>query len=261
MLAGKIGYFRASLDAAAAAYIAAVEAADGQALEAGVRTAINDFVVGCKADGIWSAISSACILAGSRTLSGALVPLAGSAPVNSNFVGADYNRKTGLIGDAATKTLRVSVSANAQDDFAMSVWVTQVPSMIDLRCIAGYGTGTNLGTTHIRLRTSSVEFRSRSGGGSSRSGTPPTGLWGHSRSSSSSFVRFIDATSTTAATASSGGSGSNYHIFAARNYADNAASNFSDPRIAWFHFGPAISLPSLSARLSTLITTFGAVIA
>jgi hypothetical protein len=40
-------------DADAVAYIAAVEAADGQALETATRMAINSFVKGCKADGIW----------------------------------------------------------------------------------------------------------------------------------------------------------------------------------------------------------------
>ena len=51
-------------DADATAYIAAVEAADGQALEAGVKTAINTFVVGCKADGIWTALKASCIQIG-----------------------------------------------------------------------------------------------------------------------------------------------------------------------------------------------------
>jgi hypothetical protein len=74
------------LDADAATYIAAVETEDAQALESAVKTAINDFVVGCKADGIWDAIKSSCIMAGARTLSGALVPLKGTGPTNFNFV-------------------------------------------------------------------------------------------------------------------------------------------------------------------------------
>ena len=73
-------------DTDAGNYIQAVEAADGQALEAATRQAINNFVVGCKQDGIWSAIKASCILAGARTLNGALVPLVGTAPTNNNFV-------------------------------------------------------------------------------------------------------------------------------------------------------------------------------
>ena len=53
-------------DPDATAYLQAVEAADGQTLEIGIAQAVNDFVVGCKADGTWSAIKASCILAGGR---------------------------------------------------------------------------------------------------------------------------------------------------------------------------------------------------
>ena len=93
-------------------YIQAVETADGQALESATRKAINDFVLGCKADGIWDAIKASCILAGARTLNGALVPLAGTAPTNYNFVAGDYDRKTGLVGNKVTKYLKANRNAN-----------------------------------------------------------------------------------------------------------------------------------------------------
>lgn len=101
-----------SYDADATTYITAVEAADGQSLESGVKSAINDFVVGCKTDGNWSALKASCILAGARTLAGALVPLVGTAPTNFNFVSADYNRKTGLVGNGSTKKLFTGLNYN-----------------------------------------------------------------------------------------------------------------------------------------------------
>jgi hypothetical protein len=88
----------ATFDPDAAAYLRAVEAADGQALETPVKRAVDDFFRGTKADGIWDAIKASCILCGARTLAGALVPLVGTAPTNNNFVDADYNRETGLSG-------------------------------------------------------------------------------------------------------------------------------------------------------------------
>ena len=91
---------RRSWDADAGAYIKSVEVADAQQLELAVAQAINQFVLGCKADGIWSAIKASCILMGARTLTGALTPLVGSAPTNFNFVSGDYARKTGLKGNA-----------------------------------------------------------------------------------------------------------------------------------------------------------------
>jgi hypothetical protein len=93
------------MDPDAAAYITAVETADGQALEEKTKIAIDNFVLGCKADGIWNAIKASCILAGARTRLGALTPLVGTAPTSFNFVDGDYNRKTGLVGDGSTKYL------------------------------------------------------------------------------------------------------------------------------------------------------------
>lgn len=87
-----------SFDADALAYITAVETADGQSLEYGVKTAINSFIVGCKVDGIWNAIKSSAILAGARTLTGALVPLKGTAPTNFNFVSGITTGRRGWWG-------------------------------------------------------------------------------------------------------------------------------------------------------------------
>lgn len=91
------------LDPDAAVYIDRVEAADGQSLEEGVNIAYSTFVSGCKTDGIWDAIKASCILAGARTLDGALVPLVGTAPTNFNFASGDYDRKTGLKGNGLSK--------------------------------------------------------------------------------------------------------------------------------------------------------------
>jgi hypothetical protein len=115
-------------DADAVAYIAAVEAADGQALETATRMAINSFVKGCKADGIWPAIKASCILAGARTLTGALIPLVGSAPTNNGFIGigTDYVRKTGLVGNGSTKYLDSNRANNAdpQNSNHNACWVS-----------------------------------------------------------------------------------------------------------------------------------------
>ena len=108
------GYGGAAVsDPDAQAYLQAVEVVDNQALEQSVQQAVNQFVIGCKADGIWTAIKASCILAGARTLAGALVPLAGTAPTNFNFVGGDYNRKTGLVGDGSTKYLDTNTAHSA----------------------------------------------------------------------------------------------------------------------------------------------------
>jgi hypothetical protein len=128
-LSGGVGrVLGVTFDPDALAYITAVETADGQALELGVRVAIDDFVRGCKDDGIWSAIKASCILAGARTLTGALVPLVGTAPTNFNFVAGDYNRKTGLVGNGSTKYLALNrtVNADPQNNRHLSAFPTAV---------------------------------------------------------------------------------------------------------------------------------------
>jgi hypothetical protein len=96
------------MDPDAATYIAAVEQADQQALEEKVKIAIDNFILGCKTDGIWDSINVCNILAGARTLNGALVPLKGPTLTSFNFVSGDYNRKTGLKGNGSNKYLNTN---------------------------------------------------------------------------------------------------------------------------------------------------------
>jgi len=163
--------FGVALDPDAAAYITAVEgpSADNQALEPAVITAINDFVVGCKADGIWSAIKASCILAGARTLSGALVPLVGTAPTNFNFGSGDYARKTGLIGDGASKSLRTGLLANGLGNTSHHFFIngsTLVTSGSN-RNFGGVYNGSNINTLFDLIQINALrEVRSGTGGNS-----------------------------------------------------------------------------------------------
>jgi hypothetical protein len=137
------------MDTDAAAYITAVETADGQALEEKTKIAIDNFVLGCKTDGIWTAIKASCILAGARTLTGALMPLAGAAPTNYNFVSGDYNRKTGLKGDGSTKYLGTSRNNNAdpQNSKHLSIFATESPS--SAATLLGTANSSAAGTSHL----------------------------------------------------------------------------------------------------------------
>jgi hypothetical protein len=85
---------RATFDPDAAAYLRAVEAADGQALETPVKRAVDDFFKGHKGGRDVLGVEGSCILCGARTLAGALVPLVGTAPTNvaDGFVSGDYTR-------------------------------------------------------------------------------------------------------------------------------------------------------------------------
>jgi hypothetical protein len=245
-------------DPDAAAYIAAVESADGDALEDGVKTAINDFVVGCKADSIWAAIKASCILAGARTLSGALVPLVGASPTNFNFVSADYNRKTGLVGNGTTKYLDSNRANNddPQNSQHLAVWVTQQirPRGRD----SGYigDTFNTIGCSNI-LRSVSVNAslfaQSRSDRASGLSSAyraldpVPTGLQCVTRGVSTEFVTRQDATNVTTTLTSGPPTSGTITVF-------RVAAVYSPERMAFYSAGEDIQPSLLDARIAALLT-------
>jgi hypothetical protein len=257
MLAGKIGYFRASLDPAAAAYIAAVEAADGQALEAAVRTAINNFVVGCKTDGIWSAIKASCVLMGARTLAGALVPLVGAAPTNVNFVAGDYNRKTGLVGNGSNKFLDANRNNNAdpQNSNHLSVYSSALPSAAVTPNLIGAGITGNTGSSAIAIPGGgNLTMRSRSSSGVSV-GAPTVGFIGKSRVNSAAFLSRNNGQTASNTLASQAAFNGNVHVFKT-----NGSTIHSDGRIAFYSIGEGLTLASLDSRVTALYNAIGAAI-
>jgi hypothetical protein len=251
------------MDPDAAAYITAVETADGQTLEEKVKIAIDNFVLGCKADGIWSAIKASCILAGARTLAGALVPLVGTAPTNYNFVAGDYNRETGLVGNGSTKYLDSNRNNNAdpQNNHSMGVFInTTQPSAV--ASYIGAGGGLETGATHIIVdyNQSVSTYRSRFGTTSiSRSGGQSvTGFSGMTRNSSSSFTFRLGNVSTTSSTASEAPVSNSVYVFG-RN-ASNALNTATSGRLQFYWIGESLDLALLDARVTDLINAIGVAI-
>lgn len=259
LLTRKPGAIPANFDVDAAAYITAVEGplGDNQTLETGVRAAINDFVVGCKNDGVWNAIKASCILAGARTLSGALIPLAGTVPTNNNFVSGDYDRKTGLVGNGSSKYLNSNRNNNAdpQNSVHQSVWISSPPTAGTARIHIGAGV-TDVGTTHI-VRGSSGLFgsRNRNQNHSSAEFSAITGFAGHSRSAAASYVIRANAANNSATVTSESPFNGNVFVFAT-----NPASFYSDARLAFYSIGESLDLALLDARVTALITAFGVAI-
>ena len=262
--------FVTSYDADAADYIRRVEAADQQPLELEVRAAIAHFVIGCKDDGIWSAIKASCILVGARTLSGALIPLVGTAPTNFNFVAADYNRKTGLIGNASTKYLdsNRSNSADPQNSAHLALFVSSAGSIGSGSSQVYAGVGNQTGSLFSYLAIASFNAFSGFTGISAynRSETytsigpfDSTGFMGSSRSSSTSYTgRTAVDGNTTASRTSAAPANHNMTIFA-ENY-QGTVSRYSNSRIAFYSIGESLDITLLDARVTTLCKTIGAVI-
>jgi hypothetical protein len=237
-------------DSDAQAYMTAVENADGQELESGVKEAINTFVLGCKSDGIWDAIKASCILAGARTLSGAIQPLVGTAPTNYNFVGGDYNRKTGLVGDGATKYLDSNRNNNAdpQDDKHMSVYVTYIGAVTGKPFLMAGG------RNHILRRSTGTYLFRNNALTLYDTGTQfQVGFAGNSRSSSSSFNVRANSVDYVASITSDSLESANYEIL-------RTGANYGDGRLSFYSIGEALDLALLDSRVSTLISQIGAAI-
>ena len=254
---------RATFDPDAAAYLRAVEAADGQALETPVKRAVDDFFRVTRADGTFSALKAACLLCGARTLAGALVPLVGTAPTNvaDGFVSGDYTRggaTPGLKGDGTSHL----DSGRAGDD-----------DPLEDHHMACYATETSSAVTHTKMGAaqsatgayelvrsadrayfysrSSTFFLTGTGVGNQ------TGLYGYSRTGSTLNSRAlgVDYTATRAAVARAG-----INIFV---FGYNDGSSLVEPsqgRLAFYSIGEALDLEALDARVTALVTAIGAAV-
>jgi hypothetical protein len=238
-----------SNDANVVSYILAVEAADGQQLESGVITAVESFITGCKSDGIWGAIKTACILAGARTLAGALVPLVGAAPTNNNFVSGDYNRENGLKGNGSTKYLDSNRPANSspQNDVHAAVYLTEASSLAG-RAYCG-STASASGSTSFGRNTATTIFaRCQSSSFLTLNGNP-TGLFAIDRNNSSFFTARILGNNNTANISSQAATSKTFEFFSV----DNGQFK-SSGRLSYYSIGESLDLAALDARVSTLMT-------
>jgi hypothetical protein len=246
------------VDPDAIIYINNVEKADGENLEYDTAKAMHDFVVGCKTDGIWNAIKASCILAGARTLTGALVPLVGAAPTNVDglFVSDDYDRKTGLVGDGSTKYLDSNRNNNADPQDSQHFFCRVSATPAGTAGVIGAG-GTDSGSSNIVFVSGAASYRSRSNITGFSTTTHGLGGFGASRSSSASFSYLSSSGVTdTAATTSQTPFNGSIHVFQ-RNTSTTLISN---ARLSFYSIGESLDLALLNARVTDLINAFAAAI-
>jgi hypothetical protein len=247
------------MDPDAAAYITAVETADTEPLEEKTKIAIDNFVLGCKEDGIWPAIKASCILAGARTLTGALVPLVGTAPTNFNFVAGDYNRKTGLVGDGSTKYLNSNRNNNADPQNNKHIAVHGVFSVSagQFQGIMGSSFSSNWSALILDNRTPSG-LQAWVNGLSYPTGMVPliaqSGFFGGARLNSTTINSRIGSTNYSRNVNSVTPSPVSIGIFGSGLIAE------TNGRIAFYSIGESLDLALLDARVTDLINAFAAAI-
>jgi hypothetical protein len=211
--------------------------------------AIDAFVKGTKADGTWNALRASCIMAGWNNLNGALTPLVGAAPTNFNFVGADYNRKTGLKGNGTTKYLNSNRNNNADPQNDQHVAVRLTESDTGTRLLIGVGS-TTTNRTAISIFGGYV-FRSRN---NTTVEVPITsenaiGLLGISRNNSANHVYHVGGTSLTVTRDSLVPGNQNIGVFAGGD-----AQFPSSIRANFYSIGENLNLTQLDTRTAALMT-------
>jgi len=257
------GFFAEGFDPDALDYINRVETADGERLESRVRTAINQFVLGCKRDGIWTSLVTSCIMAGARTVAGAITPLVGNAPTNNNFVAGDYSRTLGLLGNDSNKYLATGYNNNdttnfPQNDTHISCYVTA--SQTD--AAGTFAGGANLGTGgRISLHyATATQIGTRNRGlAASTISLAPIGFQGNTRNNSANFSRrFTTSSGISEAVLTSNSVTPSSEIFGV--FASGGGSNFSNARMSFYSIGKSLTLSSLDSRVTTLMNTLASVL-
>ena len=257
------GFFGEGFDPDALDYINRVETADGERLEPRVRTAINQFVLGCNADGIWTSLVTSCIMAGARTVAGAITPLVGNAPTNNNFVAGDYSRTLGLLGNDSNKYLATSYNNNdttnfPQNDTHISCYISEAKTDANGVLVGNVNTIGNL-LSIFYVSATGISARNRNTTASSLTGLTFVGFQGNTRNNSANFQRRFTYTGGMQdgnAIVTSGNPGNS--LFGV--FASGINTQHTNARMSFYSIGKSLTLSSLDSRVTTLMNTLARVI-
>lgn len=233
------------LDPDAEAYFAAVVVA-GSTISTANKAAVNAFVVGCKADGIWAALKACCLLAGPDGLAGALVPLVGAAPTNVGpFVSGDYNRTNGLTGNG---TKYLNTNRNNNSDPQNSQHVAVFPTLVGNGYYVGQATVSVASAGSVTV--AAADGRCRNGTFDTAAVASSAGsLCGVTRAASGSHTFRASSTSQTFTRASQTPANTNVTIL---GFPANSA--YATSRLSFYSIGEAIDLALLDARITTYMS-------
>lgn len=228
-----------------------------------VKTAISNFIAGCKTDSIWTKLTEVYLLSG-VTFGGLMAKLkhAGTATLtNANFVSGDYlaaGSGAGLAGNGTNKSLGTSLASTGTpySDLSYSAYLISMTSQNEFMGVlsSGGGAGRVLvnwvagGETYINI-----------GDGNSRETL-------HGSDYGSRKAYFL-ATSTGTAGANFRNGGNKYSFTSAAilgtgNWAVlRGPNNFGNSKLSFAHIGTGLTdtdAANLSTRVNALMTAIGA---
>jgi len=203
----------------------------------------------------WTTMETAASFVGVG-LEGCLVPLKSGMPTltNNGFVIGDLNVLTGLLGDTSSSlSTGWSPSSVGQNDFSYSVYCTGTPT---INWLAGAG---QTGTGASNIETDG-DIRCNGSPQQATGNAPVSGsMTGASRSVSTGFDWVSAGASGTATSTSQTPTVRTLLLFGRTSDLDDTPGNFSDPRIATYHAGPALNLATLESLQATLISEIAAI--
>ena len=231
------------------AWLAAVEAEDGQLLENGVYNAMGAF-----GDYRIPLGGACCLMAGARTLAGALVPMVGEAPTEVNFVSEDYDRTTGLKGDGIGKYLdnNRAGNADAQNNVHIGVFVTTAdPSGTRLYMggsAGGGGFSLGVASGFVFTRNQSASFNISS------TASTVTGLLASARSEGASYGTRFGGNTATVSITSEAPAATTIAVFR-----ENREGGFhTNARLSMYSIGPDADLTAMDTAITTCMSALAA---
>lgn len=224
--------------------------AAGSTVSQSAAAAVNTFVVGCKDDGIWTAMRKVLLLIGVDTFAGCAAHLKGTAPTFTNFSSANYSRTAGLQG-VNTGYIRAAMRVSdltASNSMHIAAWQTAANTAVATTFLAiGQGGGGHLrdNVTNTGIRANSVEVLTINSRGNA--GT----MIGMSRNSTTQYGIVNGTVTSGASTVNDTGRTNEYELMGS-----GTGSSYLG-RVSFFSFGDGIDLATLNARVSTLMSTLG----
>ena len=238
--------------AAAANYFARLDTA-GDTTYVPYKQPLTNYISSLVALGgaYWDTMESAASFVGVG-IQGITVPLRNGMTVltQNNFVAADLDQLTGLLGDASTKSINTNWDhgTSSQDDFSVSVYPTTTTTTGYL-----FGAGRS-GVSGISNMSAAANCRNhaitqKSGYSNSLAGN----ISGSSRSSSTGFNVRSAGTDFAATVTSEAPLSRNLFVFSRTLDGSDTAETLTDARLATYHAGPALNLATLEGLQATLL--------
>ena len=238
-------------------YLIAVEAADQQTLELEVLKVMGQF-----AEYRIPLGGACCLMAGARTLAGALVPMVGAAPTNVGglFVAGDYDRTTGLVGNGSTKYLDSNRNNNAdgQNDQHLACFVASYPGGDS--GLMGAGVFASSGNSYL-LKGNTISTKSQMGSSISTAGAEvgvkPAGLFAVSRNSSANYnIRLNSATSSSSIASVAALFNGSILVFARGT--TGSPDQATNARLSYYSIGPSVDLTAMDTAITTCMNALAA---